>query len=136
MRTRKTCNLTRRKKRTRRREPPPRLWPGLLHRASALWASALVVKYRDFRFVIPFVIQIGLYVSPVFYRLDAAPGALRLLMLANPFTWLILCFQDATFYGGLAHPWAWVLSGALALLFFMVGARAFNGLQRYFGTWL
>ena len=39
----------------------------------ALWASALVVKYRDFRFVIPFVIQIGLYASPVGFRDRASP---------------------------------------------------------------
>lgn len=98
--------------------------------------GAVAVFFRDIGTLLQLALFLGLYVSPVFYRLDAAPGALRLLMLANPFTWLILCFQDATFYGGLAHPWAWVLSGALALLFFMVGARAFNGLQRYFGTWL
>src|SRR4029078_9436809 len=44
----------------------------------ALWASALVVKYRDFRFVIPFVVQIGLYVSPVGFSSAIIPGHRRL----------------------------------------------------------
>ena len=41
----------------------------------ALWAAAIVVKYRDFRFVIPFVLQFGLYVSPVGFSSSVVPGA-------------------------------------------------------------
>ncbi len=39
----------------------------------ALWAAATIVKYRDFRFVIPFVVQIGLYVSPVGFSARVVP---------------------------------------------------------------
>jgi lipopolysaccharide transport system permease protein len=54
----------------------------------------------------------------------------------NPFTYLILCFQDVTYYGYIAHPMAWVAATGLSALAFLVGARVFNVLQRYFGSFL
>jgi lipopolysaccharide transport system permease protein len=51
----------------------------------------------------------------------------------NPFTYLILCFQDVTWYGRVAYPIAWCI---VAVLAFLMGARVFNVLQRYFGSFL
>eukprot|EP01136_Pigoraptor_vietnamica_P028262 Opistho-1_new@85587 len=50
----------------------------------ALWAAATIVKYRDFRFVIPFVVQIGLYVSPVGFSAKVVPPEWQLLYSMNP----------------------------------------------------
>lgn len=50
----------------------------------ALMMAAMNVKYRDFRYVIPFVIQFGAYVSPVGYTSDVVPRGLRLLYSLNP----------------------------------------------------
>ena len=49
----------------------------------ALWITALNVKYRDFRYVIPFIVQFGLYVSPVGFQLDVVPEQWRLLVFAS-----------------------------------------------------
>src|SRR5437867_5902154 len=62
-----------------------------------LWITALNVKYRDFRYVIPFLVQFGLYVSPVGFSTNVIPSEWRLLYSLNPlvgvidgFRWCIL----------------------------------------------
>lgn len=57
-----------------------------------LWFTALTVKYRDFRFIVPFLIQIGIFVSPVGYRTDFFPNWRDLLAL-NPLTGIIDGFR-------------------------------------------
>jgi len=49
-----------------------------------LWITALNVKYRDFRYIIPFVVQFGLYVSPVGFSSKVVPEQWRLLYSLNP----------------------------------------------------
>jgi lipopolysaccharide transport system permease protein len=58
-----------------------------------LWFAALNVKYRDFRYVIPFVTQIGLYISPVGFSSTAIPDQWRYLYYANPMTSIIDGFR-------------------------------------------
>ena len=62
-----------------------------------LWVTAVNVKYRDFRYVIPFLVQLGVYVSPVGFSSDIVPAQWRLLYALNPlvgvidgFRWCIL----------------------------------------------
>jgi len=71
---------------------------------AGIWMAALNVRYRDFRFLVPFVIQFGLYVSPVGYVSAVVPGRWRLLYSLNPmvgvidgFRWAI-CGGDHTLY--------------------------------------
>ncbi|MBV9566044.1 MAG: ABC transporter permease, partial [Bradyrhizobium sp.] len=67
----------------------------------ALWITALNVKYRDFRYVIPFLVQLGLYISPVGFSSGVVPQKWRLLYSLNPmvgvidgFRWCILGGQS------------------------------------------
>jgi len=62
-----------------------------------LWLTALNVKYRDFRYIVPFIVQFGLYVSPVGFSSSIVPEEYRLLYSLNPmvsvidgFRWAIL----------------------------------------------
>lgn len=62
-----------------------------------VWIAALMVKYRDFRFIVPFIVQFGLYLSPVGYMSALVPARYRLLYSINPivgivdgFRWCIL----------------------------------------------
>src|SRR3981189_2320239 len=59
----------------------------------ALWISALNVKYRDFRYVIPFIVQFGLYVSPVGFSSNVVPEQWRLLYSLNPMGGVIAGFR-------------------------------------------
>ena len=75
----------------------------------ALWITALNVKYRDFRFIIPFALQLGLYISPVGFSSSVIPPEWRLIYSLNPvvgiidgFRWCILGGQSPLYLPGLA----------------------------------
>jgi lipopolysaccharide transport system permease protein len=63
--------------------------------SAGLWVSALMVEYRDFRHIVPFVVQFGLYVSPVGYTSSVVPERWRLLYSANPMVGVIDGFRWA-----------------------------------------
>jgi len=74
-----------------------------------LWVAALMVKYRDLRFIIQFAVQFGLYVSPVGFVSSVVPDRFRLLYSLNPmvgvidgFRWCILGSPPALYLPGLA----------------------------------
>jgi lipopolysaccharide transport system permease protein len=97
------------------------------------WISALNVKYRDFRYIIPFMVQFGLYVSPVGFSSDVIPGKWRFLYSLNPmvgvidgFRWALLGKDVRIYWEGL-----W-LSSVLALLLFVFGVRFFLKTERSF----
>jgi lipopolysaccharide transport system permease protein len=76
---------------------------------AGLWIAALMVKYRDFRFIVPFVVQFGLYVSPVGFTSSVVPEQFRLLYALNPmvgvidgFRWCILGGGQPLYLPGLA----------------------------------
>jgi lipopolysaccharide transport system permease protein len=75
---------------------------------SGLWIAALTVKYRDFRFITPFVLQIGVFVTPVGYRTDFLPNWRDLLAL-NPLSgvvdgmrWCLLAGRTELYLPGVA----------------------------------
>lgn len=101
------------------------LGPGLL-------ITALNVQYRDFRYIIPFVVQFGLYVSPVGFSSSAVPEKWRLLYALNPmvgvidgFRWSICGIVPASWY---TLPMACAVSAVLLVL----GVRYFRRTERTF----
>ncbi len=99
----------------------------------SLWVSALNVKYRDFRYVIPFLVQLGLYVSPVGFSSSVVPGQWRLLYSLNPmvgmidgFRWCILNGQSQLYLPGLA------VSLCVTALILWLGINRFRKLERSF----
>jgi lipopolysaccharide transport system permease protein len=74
-----------------------------------LWLAALMVEYRDFRFIVPFVAQFGLYVSPVGFQSSIIPARYQLLYSLNPmvgvidgFRWCILGGSSRIYWPGQA----------------------------------
>ena len=66
---------------------------------AGLWLAALNVKYRDFRYIIPFIVQFGLYVSPVGFASDVVPEKWRLLYSLNPLVGIIDGFRWSLLHG-------------------------------------
>ncbi len=64
---------------------------------AGLWLCALNVKYRDFRYIVPFIVQFGLYVSPVGFTSAVIPEKWRLLYSLNPMVGVIDGFRWALF---------------------------------------
>jgi lipopolysaccharide transport system permease protein len=98
---------------------------------AGLWLSALNVKYRDFRFVVPFVVQFGLYVSPVGFASSIVPEKWRLLYALNPMVGVIDGFRWALLSGSVALYWqGLVLSTALSLALLVTGLWFFRKTER------
>ena len=62
---------------------------------AGLWIGAMNVKYRDFRYIIPFIVQFGLYISPVGFSSSVVPEKWRLLYSLNPMVGVIDGFRWA-----------------------------------------
>jgi lipopolysaccharide transport system permease protein len=76
---------------------------------SGLWVAALMVKYRDFRFIVPFVVQFGVYASPVILKTSMVPEkwGLKFIYSLNPmvgvidgFRWCILGGENVIYLPG------------------------------------
>jgi len=98
-----------------------------------LWITALNVKYRDFRYVIPFLVQFGLYVSPVGFSSNVVPDKWRLLYSLNPmvgvidgFRWCILGGNSPIYLPG------FFLSLAIIAFFLWLGVSRFRKMEKTF----
>jgi len=99
----------------------------------SLWLSALNVKYRDFRYIVPFIVQFGLYVSPVGFSSSVVPEKWRLLYALNPMVGVIDGFRWAILGGEAQIYWpGFLLSTSLVLLILYGGVRYFRKTERIF----
>lgn len=99
----------------------------------SLWFSALNVKYRDFRYIVPFVVQFGLYVSPVGFASDLVPEQWRLIYSLNPMVGVIDGFRWAILGGAFRIYWpGFFISISLTLLILFGGIRYFRSTERAF----
>jgi lipopolysaccharide transport system permease protein len=100
---------------------------------AGLWIAALNVKYRDFRYVIPFIVQFGLYISPVGYSSAVVPDNWRLLYSINPMVGVIDGFRWAILGGESQLYWPGVsLSLVLVLLIAVTGVLYFRKTEKSF----
>jgi lipopolysaccharide transport system permease protein len=98
-----------------------------------LWLAALNVKYRDFRYIIPFIVQFGLFISPVGFSSGIIPGKWRLLYSLNPMVGVIDGFRWAIIGGETLIYWpGFVLSFSLVMLFLVTGIRYFRKTEKTF----
>ena len=94
-------------------------------------ASALIVAYRDFRYVIPFAIQLWMFLTPVIYPLSLAPPRFRWILKLNPMAGLIDGFRAA--FLGVPPDWVGMgISTVFAFLLLWAGAAYFRRLERRF----
>ena len=98
-----------------------------------LWTAALNVKYRDFRYIVPFVVQLGLYISPVGFSSEVIPARWRLFYSINPmvgvidgFRWALLGDKSSIYWPG------FVLSLLLVVFVLVTGILYFKRTERRF----
>lgn len=100
---------------------------------AGLWLAALNVKYRDFRIIVPFVVQFGLYISPVGFSSSIVPEEWRLLYSLNPMVGVIDGFRWAILGGGTQLYWPGMfISLALVLLILFSGIAYFRHTEKTF----
>lgn len=98
-----------------------------------LWVTALNIKYRDFRFVVPFLVQIGLYVSPVGFSSSVVPEQWRLLYSVNPIVGIIDGFRWSILGGDSPIYWpGFTLSMVVVAVFLWLGITRFRRTEKSF----
>lgn len=98
-----------------------------------LWITALNVKYRDFRYIIPFIVQFGLYVSPVGFSSGVVPEQWRLLYNLNPMVGVIDGFRWAILGGDSPLYWPGFALSLLVVAFFLwLGVTQFRKMEKSF----
>ena len=102
-----------------------------------LWITSLNVKYRDFRYIIPFLVQFGLYVCPVGFSSSIVPAEYRLIYSINPmvgvidgFRWCILGGDSPLYLPGFA------ISLIVVAFFLWLGIRQFRRMERGFADYI
>jgi len=100
---------------------------------TGLWFAALNVKYRDFRIIVPFVVQFGLYISPVGFSSTIVPEKWRLLYSMNPMVGVIDGFRWAILGGNTQLYWpGFLLSLALIFVILVTGIFYFRKTEKTF----
>jgi lipopolysaccharide transport system permease protein len=86
----------------------------------SLWCAAFTVKYRDFRYVVPFMVQLGLYISPVGFASTVIPEKFRLLYSLNPMVGVIDGFRWAILGGDIHVYWPGIITSTVLMLVILV----------------
>lgn len=98
---------------------------------AGLWFAALNVRYRDIRYLIPFLLQFGLYVSPVGFASNVVPEKWRLLYALNPMVAVIDGFRWSLLRGAAQlYPSEIVFSAMVSFALFLSGLRYFRKSER------
>ena len=96
------------------------------------WLAALNVKYRDVRYVVPFLLQLWLFASPVVYSGELLEGRLRAIYYLNPMAGVVEGFRWATLGGIPPETSSVLLSAASAAVMLVAGVLYFRRMERQF----
>jgi len=99
---------------------------------AGLWLSALTTKYRDFSFLVPFLLQVWLYATPVIYPLSRVPAHWRWLAELNPMTMPTEAVKLMVLGAGEVTAPSIALSAAVTLLLLLGGLAVFNRVEKTF----
>ena len=95
-----------------------------------LWLSALNVRFRDINYLVPFLVQIWMYVTPVIYGSTLVPERYRWLLGLNPMTGVVEGFRWALLGSGEAPGGMFAISSGLILVLLVSGAYVFRRTER------
>lgn len=94
--------------------------------AIGIWLAAINVRFRDVRYVVPFVLQTWMFVTPVVYSTNTVDEAWRWLYSLNPMTGVVEGFRWALYHTGSFQPWMLLISTASALILLITGLIFFH----------
>jgi lipopolysaccharide transport system permease protein len=84
------------------------------------------------------IIQVGLlfimYLTPIFYLPQWVPALFKPILLLNPISSIVWCYQDALYYGKIVHPVSWFVFPLISIITFSVGYRIYKKLSPYFSN--
>ena len=111
--------------------PIPAFLTALAAIGAGMWLSALNVKYRDVRYALPFIIQVGVFATPIIYPATLIPEKFRWVLKLNPLTGLIGAFRAAIFDQPLDWS-AFLISVVIIFALLIYAIYAFRRMEREF----
>lgn len=108
----------------------------LLASGVGMMMAALNVRYRDFQYTIPFLMQVWLYASPVVYSSEIVPPHLRPFYYLNPMVGLIELSRFAITGQGVIHGQGLGISAVVAIALFFLGSTVFRWVERSFADFI
>lgn len=94
--------------------------------------SVLNVKYRDIRFIVPYILQIILLLTPIVYPSTITKNSLQLFFLVNPLSGLITTTRNALFSPNLIEYFSFYVSVIFSILIFILGINYFKSKEKWF----
>lgn len=96
--------------------------------------GSLGVFFKDLKDFMPSVLMMAMYLMPIVYLPQWVPTAFQPIIYANPFSYMVWCYQDAVYFGRIAHPEAWIIFPLFAVFTLWLGLRLFDRLKLNFST--
>jgi lipopolysaccharide transport system permease protein len=97
-----------------------------------LWLSALNVKYRDFQYTVPFIIQLWMFASPVVYPASLLPESIRFLYGLNPMAGVIEGFRWALLGTEMPGMMMMLITVGIVVLLLISGMFYFRRMEQYY----
>lgn len=99
---------------------------------AGLWFSALNAEFRDIKYIVPFVIQLWFFLTPVVYPSSFLPQMWRIIYHLNPMVGIIEAFRGALLRTGNFFSSLWGLSSLISIFLFVTGTMWFNYREKKF----
>jgi len=96
---------------------------------AGIWASALTIRYRDFKQIIPVILRLGMYVTPIAYPASAVPEKFKLLFFINPMAGVVEGMRWSIIGGPLPQLELYISFG-IVLFFFITGLMYFTKIEK------
>jgi teichoic acid transport system permease protein len=100
----------------------------------AFAAAALQVYFRDFNHLLPYLLRIGLYLTPILYFAEDAKGNAHLITVLNPLSRVFQCWSDVIVRGTVPGPRIWLEATLVAVVFFCAGTLFYVSRERDFAV--
>ena len=97
-----------------------------------LWLSALTAKYRDFQFLMTFLVQLWMYATPVIYPMSIVPEKWKSILALNPMAPIVELYRYAFLGTGITNPHYIAISMTITIFALLTGILIFNKTERTF----
>ena len=110
--------------------PPLLIMQCVLAGGLALLLSALGAYFRDMKDLMAVFCLANVYLMPIFFLPEWVPAKLKPILLLNPFSHVVWCYQDVCYYGRFEHPWSWLVFPVLSVVCLLAGNAVFRKLEK------
>lgn len=90
--------------------------------------------FRDLKDFVQLYCLAGMYLLPVVYLPEWVPALFQPILYLNPFSYMVWCYQDAIYFGRIAHPVAWIIFPVSSVFVFLAGYRVMRRLKPFLGN--